>query len=266
MRFAILGAAGALLLAACSDVTNEGETLNFAVFTVLGKAGPSQGQVVATPSGFFFRSDNVSLPSSIGTENQCAVQNIGGSGGSDFRFVNPGDPVGYSFGTTSGQLSPDDDQSTTYLADGPVTFFAGANVTFTVPGADGGFSAGSITAKTAEPVTVDPITLEVDDVEGGIPVTWSPSGDADSKLVIVLQYGTGPTRNQQVICAFQDDGEDVIPQGALGGYLEADNTLNTAYRLRTTTVRSGDDVMHVYSTFELPLEVVEPPEELVARR
>lgn len=266
MRYAILGAAGALLLAACSDITNESDPLNFAVFTVAGAAAPSQGQVVATPSGFFFRSSGVSLPSSVGTENQCAVQNIGGTGGSNFRFVNPGATIPFSFGTTSGELTPQNDASTTYLADGPVTYFGGANVTFTVPGAEGGFAAGSITAKTAEPVTVEPLSGQIDPVAGGIPVSWSPAGDGSSKLVVVLQFGTGTTRNQQVICAFQDDGEDVIPQGALTGYLEATNTLNMAYRLRTTTVRTGDDVLHVYSTYEVPLEVVETPEELVARR
>jgi hypothetical protein len=266
MRYALL-IPGALLMAACSDLTvGDGERLDYAIFTV-ATTSTGTGQVQTEPSAFFFTSDNASLPTTRTSENACVVQPVVTTPGTAPLFVSPGDSVGFSVGANTGWLKRSSEASVIFGTDQAATFSPGTDITFTILG-EGQFPASTITGPTAEPVTILPIVLAIDAAEGGVPVTWSPAGDANSKLVLTLQYATGesPNVNEQILCSFQDDGSDVIPGSIAGGWIAATLRTNTGRRFRTTTVRQGDAVLHINATFEVTVETQAVAEAALAPR
>ncbi|MDQ3698014.1 MAG: hypothetical protein M3373_08330 [Gemmatimonadota bacterium] len=270
MKKSSLGAASVALLAACSDLNVPlGEEINYAIFNVVGRDSGTPGRVLVEPSGFFFRSFEVNLPSSRTDENACFSQRIPADGAPP-RFISPGDSIGFSAGGVTEYLQPTpvgDITEYRLRPPGRMETDPGAQLTFTVLGSSSGFPASDISGKSAEPLTVDSIPLEIVPGEPGIHVTWSPAtNDPDVKIVLTLQYrspdaGAGDQPTDQILCSFRDDGSEFIPQGLSTNYINATDGIrvNSVVRLRTTAKDVGGSMLLILARYEAVAENAPAP-------
>ncbi|MGI8496463.1 MAG: hypothetical protein ACR2OG_02620 [Gemmatimonadaceae bacterium] len=247
-----------VLLAACSSVTDNRATLDYGVIT-LGTAG--DGPAYSTrPVAVFYRTSGVQLPTSTISRDSCAILPFSASpviSRDTLVYVNAGDSIAVTLGTSSGQLKPASQngvQSYVLPGIGGLSYSPGDVATFTVPGVATGFPAASISAKTSEAFVLGSVTT-APAVGQGIPITWTPAGDAASKLQLSLEYATvGSTvLDQQIACALVDDGAAVIPAALVGGWRDAAGGLRhiDASRIRISHRDLGSAQLLVISAFSV---------------
>lgn len=215
-----------VLLAACLDPTPLPES-NYGVIglnTVIGTA-----DTVLAPEAVFYRSGLLSLPTSRISNDQCLVMDYPTptQGTALPRFLDAGDSVAVETATTTKFLFPVIDaagESYVLESSDRFAFHPGERITITVPGAAGGFSAGSISILTASPFTLGPVAGDPP-IGEPLPITWSPAGDDSTKILLSLRYGfNGAVEpNQQIFCSLVDDGSADVPE-----------TLVPAWRTATT--------------------------------
>jgi hypothetical protein len=133
-----------------------------------------------------------------------------------------------------------------------IAYRPGDSVTAHVPGSSDGFPQMSIRGRTAEPLTLGP----VDTVASGptFMVTWSPSGDDSSRVVVSLQYhddlNPGSGLNTQVFCTFLDDGAGTIPLLPARSWASANGTRRVqAVRWRSVLESKDDARLYLVSTY-----------------
>ncbi|MDQ6886286.1 MAG: hypothetical protein M3068_03225 [Gemmatimonadota bacterium] len=251
-----VGSAALALSAACSGVTDSRPTLDFGVIT-LEAAG--EGQAYTTrPVAVFYRTSGVQLPTSTISQDSCAILPFTASpivSRDTLVYVSAGDSIGVTVGAASGQLKPASQngvQSYVLPGLGGVSYSPGAVAMFSVPGSPGGFPAATISIRTSEAFSLGSITA-APAVGQGIPVTWTPAGDATSKLQLSLEYATvGSARlDQQIACALVDDGSAVIPAALVGGWRDAGGGLRhvDASRIRIVHRDLGSAQLLVISSF-----------------
>jgi hypothetical protein len=265
----LLALLGLGALAACNDGTGTDEReFRYGIITMDAESDGAGGYITS-PVAVFYRFGALGLPSSIATRDSCQIQTISSNTGEVQRpkFLSAGDNIGLAFGASTFSLMPDtteeDDVPFYGVADQtPPAFTPGATASFSIPGASPGFPAMTITAKTAEAFTLGGIA---DNPAAGqdLPITWTPAGDEDSKVVLNLKYASqgSAALNQQIVCNFKDDGAAVVPSRYLAGWRASHNGNRQAQasRWRTSFKNDGDAYLLVLSTFDVTGTVTHNP-------
>jgi len=246
----------AAFVVACEDslsVDIPDDTWGF-VELPTSSAGASAYQTLA--EAYFFRGRLGGVPNSDLVFDSCntVAYSVGGELGG-VTYIDAGAEVALTLGATAASLERRVSQTRTFYepSAGAIPFTPGDSVSVTVPGAVGGFPQASVSAKTAEPFTINEITIP-----GGtqpIQLQWTPASDGNSAMIVALRFaGTGSaTQNRQVLCPFVDDGVDSIPFRFYEEWATSSAQSVVATRLRTRyTVAPGNAILGVVSTFQVP--------------
>lgn len=138
-----------------------------------------------------------------------------------------------------------------------LSFTPGDSMTFIVAGDANGFPAATFKGRTAEPFTLDPVTVP----EAGSPVTltWTPATDANAAMAMSLRYvtGSGTTLNRQISCTFVDDGSATVAGAMASAWISATTRTIVAQRNRTILeqVTVPLSYFNIVSTFTVPTPV-----------
>ncbi len=138
----------------------------------------------------------------------------------------------------------------------------GDTIQVTVSGGPG-FPAAFARVKTAEAFTHDAVGVPL----AGEPLTvnWSDPASPGSLMVVSLRYATqnsvGGALDEQIFCAFNDDGDGTIPSFMLAGWVNPDPGVRavalTRIRVQEVAVRS-DVRFSLTSTFDMPTPLITP--------
>lgn len=128
-------------------------------------------------------------------------------------------------------------------------------VQITVPGG-AGFPAVNTQIVTAEAFTHQAVGTAPQGEN--ISLVWTPATNQGSVMVVSLRYAnelSGGEVNEQIQCAFLDDGAAEVPQFLLNGWNSTIGSRATVFtRLQVVNVNlSGNASMTVISTFNRPL-------------
>lgn len=239
----------AVLTSACNtDVTPPAQS-TFAYGELQAIENPTTGAVTTRPFIALFRASNVSFPDSRAAGDQCATLTVP---------VNPPDPniptaFNYIEGGTDVTLTlagvpralPKTQQIRT---DGTVLYYGrpseaggfspNADMTFSVPGASGGFPAATITGHTTVPFTLQTIP-DANATTQTLPLRWSapPSGHGSAMLVELRYAGlvSGTPTPLAIYCSLIDDGSFDVPSSLAAGWYEADANSHHAIFQRLLT-------------------------------
>ncbi len=254
MKAGALGA-GAVCLAACSGLGTP-ETAPFGFLQVLTRA--KNGQPASYAEAAFLNAVQSGYPNSRDTTNVCYVSDLASSGPSTQESLNAGDSVAFTSDGGTVYLFPAVDLvgNTSYLprtASVPLT--PGTEVTFQIPGAQGGFPEASFSGLTPPPITEvgpNPIPTSVA-VADSMVMTWAPAGDDSSRIEITLQYGAvgAPALNRQVLCQWRDGGRGVIKGNLLTEWSSASTRRVQMTRFRTAReVLGSGPVLYFLATYD----------------
>lgn len=204
------------------------------VFNVSDTSNGAGGYVVK-PTAVFWNASNSVLPYSVNVADSCI----------DALYVAPdtghamltgqldaGSPITYQTDLAVGSMTPDTVPGLiTYRQHGSgVLHTPGANITFTIPGAAGGFPASAQTAITAKRLVLGPIDPNPPD---SLHLTWligQPGLAAVNIYLIYTTTGTSP-KTRQIICNLYDDGDAWVPKKTLTGW-KVGSTTTPGQRVR----------------------------------
>ena len=238
----------------------------------------------ATPNVIFFKARAPSFANAALASEQCQIGLFDPSASSNSPAstgVDAGSAVQLRLGSTTVQLVPRD--STIGRIYSPAN---GASVTFspgddaaltvpgahaheavyldwplaalTVPGAQNGFPAATLTLKTAEPVQFNPVSAA--STGSDLDVTWAGTS-SQATMVISLRYlPGGQSSYNQVLCFASDDGAFTIPGQLLANWRAATTTNRSAVatRFRTALTQTGDAYLYGISSYATSVEVTRP--------
>ncbi len=248
-------ALGTLLLSACLGISETQDNNRYGSVTITASGGNDGAPVAASVAAAFFTGGTIELPTSVTTTDVCSSFSYSPEtfspgnldAGSTLQLSVAGQPYSLSeSGTVSG----------VYTLDGAGSFpySAGDSVRVTVPGAVGGFPAGQIALRLAEPISLGPITAP--QANEDLPISWSANGDANSGVIISLRYTSSLSStlpDAQVLCVVRDNGAYTISTGFLGLYFSsnpASRQLNVL-RWRTNSARIDDRTnLYIVSTVD----------------
>jgi hypothetical protein len=216
---------------------------------------------VTSPSAFFIEGTGLALSSTEVGQEGCIDQPIRTSGNAAFDYLDAGESITARFGGPDATLARSvvAGRTTYNLADGlEMPFTPGAIISFTIPGAAGGFPARSVAGRTAEAFTASAITLPGSLTED-LALTWTPVPNAPgSAMFYSIRYSsTGSTQDREIACVFRDDGTGVIGSNVLTNFRAGSNRSGMAQRARITVNRSGQVITHLTSTFEFQLTLTD---------
>lgn len=251
--------AAATLVTACDTTVGFSPSQQKWGFINVTALRSNTGEYRVAPSASFFRGSITSVPDArIRTDSCFAVGDYTPPTSSNFTgvtFLDAGESIAAKIGATTTPLPRvSSTGSLTYsLGSGTtIPYTPGDSVVITVPGVAGGFPASEVRGRSAEPFTIDPITPSTT----SIPLKWTAATDANSALIISLQYTPAGTsaKTQEIRCAYTDDGVDSIPLRQHQAW-SATTNVNRAVvitRLRTSIVAVTDGAMELISTFVVP--------------
>lgn len=139
-----------------------------------------------------------------------------------------------------------------------IPFVPGDTLTVQVPGAPGGFPAVSANIRTAEAFTYDSVVTP----STGQPMTlrWTTAPVAGSLMTFTLRYANPFSAdglpNEQIFCAYTDDGTGTIPDDFLSSWRQA---APSSRSVRAVRLRSKEIVIDsrtrfaIVSTYGVPL-------------
>lgn len=211
----------------------------------------------ADVEGLFFHGNVGAVPNADFQVDTCTdVAFFTGSGTSGLTHLDAGAVVSATIGgvehvmertTTSSGLA--------YQPTSLVPYTPGDSIFVDIPGAQGGYPAGSIRAKTAEAFTF-PTNIDPPAGTDSIPLTWSlPDEPLSSIMVLSLRYApeSDPsTLSRQVLCNFVDDGDASVPFRWHQNWSNASERAVVVTRLRTHYVAIGGANLGVISTYQVP--------------
>lgn len=257
-RWAWLLPVSAVALAVACDNSLQGINRQDTWGFVLVSATRSGDAHFTAPEGLFFKGNLASVPNSDFAIDTCADGVYSeGNNLSGVTYLDAGVAVqAVLSGTTNSLLRTSTASGLSYLLEtGPTSYTPGDTIYVSIPGAEGGFPAGTIKAKTAEPFTFP--TVELPQGTETIQLNWSqPQGTSGtSSMIVSLRYKSGGSTsfNRHVLCTFVDDGVDSIPFRWYQNWAAASSEREVvATRLRTTYVSAGAANLGVISTYEVP--------------
>lgn len=124
----------------------------------------------------------------------------------------------------------------------------------TIPGATNGFSAFDFDVPTADSLFVQPISADSGSTKA-LPLSWNAQTPGTTQFVIDLQFNVssdGSAPNSQILCSFNDDGEDTVPARLANLWRKGGAQRVHAFRWVSTTIGSpvGDpDAVVVISQY-----------------
>ncbi len=247
----IAALAATAALAACdlsTDLDTDDIDVGIALVTIQSAGG---GNFNALPNVQFARNAFFTIENSAARGDACAgpqpIQ-TGGGGGGTIEFLDAGPSLGWVQGATNTQLVKLVSGNVITYAAGPAAGIPaqpGQLVTLTIPGADPGFPAMTVTARLAEPLTgLGPINPNPAPGQG-LALTWTPTNTVNdsAKVEFRIQFSTGgSTPTDEIICRLDDDGAHTIDQGQLFGWRNATDASRQvlASRFRTKIQVQGD--------------------------
>lgn len=213
------------------------------------------GTYLTSPSGQFFRGSLTSIPDASVKPDSCIELQATTQQPLPVTFLDAGTSITTQFGSRTDTIPRVSSTSrTTYEVSAPLSYRPGDSLIVRIPGAAGGFPAAEIRAKTAEPFTLD--SLSIRPSPAATQLRWTPSTDANSALLVEFRYSStgGTTFNQLIRCAFVDDGADSVRFSVLQPWIGANITSrNATYtRLRTSINSIVGGFLEVISTFAVP--------------
>jgi hypothetical protein len=219
-RFLVFIAASAFIAAACSPTTipaRQTGVLNLKDTT--DGSGPGGGYVVK-PQGVFWKAQNIVIPNSTIVPDSCIDTVYFPPDTSKSHLINSnldaGSPLQVSTSTGIGTMAPDTIPGVIiiYYALGWISHVPGTDITYTIPGAAGGFESGTIHGKTPTKLLLGPIDPQPAD---SLYLTWNSDLPGTSAVNIALIYKTPGSGvfDHQILCSLFDDGKaTVIPKDA----------------------------------------------------
>lgn len=251
--------AGAALVTACDTTVGFSPGQQRWGFINIAALRNTAGEYRLAPNATFFRGSITAVPDARIRTDSCFVAGEytppSSNNFSGVTYLDAGETISAKIGTTTTPLPRVSSAGAlTYSlgAGTTIPYTPGDSVVITVPGIAGGFPASEIRGRSAEPFTIDPITPSTT----SIPLKWTAATDANSALIISLQYtpsGTG-AKTQEIRCAYTDDGVDSIPLRQHEAW-SASTNVNRAVvvtRLRTSIIAVADGAMELISTFVVP--------------
>lgn len=235
----LLSVSAAALVTGCLSPDGFENNNRYGSITI-ESTGAESGRVLATAVASFFRGNELELPTSVISSDNCGTFNFVTEAFTPGNLA-AGAEVQLRVGSTSYVMAESPQVPRLYVLSGQQSFSyaAGDSVRVTVPGVTGGFPAAQIALRLAEPVALGPVTAG--EINQDLPVSWTSTGDANSSVIISLRYTTSQTTtvpNVQVLCIVRDNGGYAIPAAQLGNYYAsnpASRELNVL-RWRTNTV------------------------------
>ena len=249
-------------MVACGEATIPSAAVPVGVVTLFARSGDSG--YVARPEGLFALASGPPTVDSRSTVDTCQVADyVPQSTSISVVQVDAGDSLVFAVGAATTLLRPIKRFGITVYAAQPaeIGFEPGAEVSFTVPGAGGGFPAMTISSLTAAALTsLTPVSTRPP-TDQPLEFTWSPAGDDSSKLELLLIYARQGTTefNEQVVCDWRDDGTGVIRAQHLGGWSLSEVQRIEVSRYRTQRQEVGDTVLVLLATFDTVPPVAPPP-------
>lgn len=143
-----------------------------------------------------------------------------------------------------------------------VPFIPGDTLQVTIPGETPGFPAASITVRTAEAFTHDPVPVPA--ANASQPVSWTPPPQGGSYMTVSMRYNNNfsvdTLPNEQLFCSFVDDGAATVPNAYLDGWRNAlENSRSTRFvRVRARQIDiDGRTRLAIISTFARPVNTTQ---------
>ncbi len=243
--------------AAACGVQNPPTSRNLGVIT-LTDSSDGAGGYLTSPQAVFWDASNVSLPASNAPANACI----------DTIYIKPdtshavvpnqidaGSPITFVSTSSTGTMTPDTipNVQIVYRYHGSGFHYTpGGNITFTIPGASGGFDASTIAGLTAKKLILGPVQSQPTD---SFPLTWTPGTQGTDAVNIYLIYET-PTSlvpDHQIICSSDDVGQIYVPRAMAVHWDTAANYYQrvTAFRWVTTfATTTNNGLLYTYSKFD----------------
>jgi hypothetical protein len=257
-RGLVAAGAAVLLVSACDTTSSFRPNEQNWGFIYLSALRTNAGEYRTAPNGSFFRGAVTSVPDARIRTDSCfnAGEYIPPTQGgiTGVTYLDAGASITTNIGGTATQIPRTSGSTVSYaLAAGTtVAYRPGDSVVVSVQGSAGGFPAGEVRGRSAEPFTIDPIAASTT----SIPLRWTAATDPNSALIVSLQYtpsGTGG-RAQEIRCAFTDDGVDSIPLRQHQAWSATSNVSRVATftRLRTAIVQVNGGAMELISTLTVP--------------
>ena len=200
-----------LVFAAAACGSNIPSSRNLGVLNVKDTTGGGPGYVVH-PTGVFWNANNVVIPNSQTVPDSC-IDTIYFKPDTTTRHlssqIDAGSPILVATSTQAAHMTPDTIPGLIVVYKAPpagLTHTPGTDITFTIPGAPGGFEATAIQAKTASLLSLGPIDPQPAD---SLHLTWNLQTPGLSAVGIALLYSTTGSINydRQILCSLYDDGE-----------------------------------------------------------
>ena len=185
---ASLLAAALVVMVACGEATIPSAAVPVGVVTLFSRSGDSG--YVARPEGLFALASGPPTVNSRSTVDTCQSGDyVPQSTNISLVQVNAGDSLVLTAGAGTTVLRPIRRFGITVYTAQPtdVGFVPGTEVTFTVPGAPGGFPATNISSLTPAALTsLTPISSRPP-LDQPLDVAWGPAGDDSSTLASFCQ-------------------------------------------------------------------------------
>lgn len=264
MRASGLGyplAAALIVMVACGDAAIPSAAVTVGVVTLFARS--TDGNYVARPEGLFALASGPPTVDSRSTVDTCQVADyVPQSTSMSVVQVDAGDSLVFAVGAATTLLRPIKRFGITVYAAQPadVGFVPGMEVTFTIPGAPGGFPETTISSLTPAALTsLTPISSRPP-LDQPLDVAWGPAGDDSSRFEMLLIFARQGTTefNEQVVCDWRDDGTGVIRAQLLGGWSLSEAQRIEVSRYRTQRREMGDTTLLLLATFDTVPAVAAP--------
>lgn len=255
---ALVGVVG-LAWVGCRDATFSTSTIPTGILTVLGRS--EAGHYVVRPEAAFAFAGTAPSGDSRSTLDTCQAGEFGPQGGGFPEQLDAGDSILFVLGSDTTVLRPTDHGGLIVYGSDPqdLEFVPGDAISFTIPGADGGFPAATISSRTAPVLTsLTPIPAQPS-LDQSLTLTWEPVGDDSSRFELQLLYATPGAQDfdQRVVCGWRDDGTGTIRSELLAGWITSEVHRIEVTRYRTRLLTLGDTVVYLLATFDTVPPVVQ---------
>lgn len=259
IRYLLLAGALNVVTVGCREATLSAPTIPTGVLTLFARS--ANGSYVARPEALFAQAGSALSADSRSTVDTCRVGDyIPQSTNIILDQIDAGDSIVFAAGSETTALRPVKRFGiTVYAAEPPeVDIVPGTEVSFTIPGAVGGFPATTISSLTPPALTaLAPIPARPSP-DQPLEVTWEPVGDDSSRFEALLIYARQGTINfnEQVVCEWRDDGSGTIRPELLAGWALSELQRIEVSRYRTQRREIADTVLFLLATFDTVPPVV----------
>lgn len=252
LRRSVLAAVLATGVAGCGDPLST-ETVPTGVLSLFTRS--ESGTYVARPQAVFALAGTAPIADSRLTVDTCQLGDyVPGGAIPGLEQMDAGDSIVFTAEADTRILRPSSQFGIVVYAADPaeLDFVPGTAVSFSIPGAPGGFPAAEISSLSPPALTsLTPISTRPS-LADTLAITWEPLGDDSSRFEVLLLYATpgAVDFNQQLVCDWRDDGTGFIRPELLGGWAASEVQRIEVTRYRTQRQTIGDAVLFLLATFD----------------